>query len=217
MRGCSRGSRWWRRRAAASSGFRPGGGPEGPPPAAAPTCAKYQVDEGIKSWPKPKKPRHPLFTWRNALQPWSPPPAGLRLSQDNATQRRQHVGAGGRFSGWPGEARSEAAPEACREPQERLSKWPGFLEASGLCWDRPGPTCLRRPSDTSPRAGTAAAAGCEVAMVTGDSLHAPTRQAGSQPPAHRLPGASLQRQLSLRQLSHRGIKVSLKDSKALQM
>ena len=75
MRGCLRGSRWWRRRAAASSGFRPGGGPEGPPPATAPTCAKYQVDEGIKSWPKPRKPRHSLFAWRNALQPWSPPKA----------------------------------------------------------------------------------------------------------------------------------------------
>lgn len=91
------------------------------------------------------------------------------------------MGAGGHFSGWSGTAGSESAPEACREPQERLSKWPG------LCWDRPGPTCLRSPSDTFPRVGTAAAAGREVAMVTGDSLHPPTRQAGSQPPAHRLP------------------------------
>lgn len=87
------------------------------------------------------------------------------------------MGARGHFSGWSDTAGSESAPEACREPQERLSKWPG------LCWDRPGPTCLRSPSDTFPRVGTAAAAGREVAMVTGDSLHPPH-------PAGRLPASS---------------------------
>lgn len=111
-----------------------------PPPASAPKWTQCQVDEGIKSWPQPKRPRFPFHMKMLSNHVL---PLGLRLSQ-TSEDSGEHVGAWGPFSGWPGSRCALKQPLILLGATERLCKrFSGFPKASGLCGACPGLTCSR--------------------------------------------------------------------------